>query len=260
MDKFNNNLKIIALIPARSGSKRIPHKNLKILNEHPLLAYSIQAAIDSKIFNSIVCATDKEDYADIARYYGAEVPLLRPSNISGSISPDIEWVAWILNILKDHGREFDVFSILRPTCPFRLPETIKFAWNQFKNNQKADSLRAVEKSKQHPGKMWVIRGNRILPILPFSNNSIPWHSSQYAALPEIYTQNASLEFAWTRIVFENYTISGESITPFISKNQEGFDINNPEDLILAEHYVKTGEAVLPIIHDPPYNSLQNIKQ
>ena len=62
------------------------------------------------------------------------------------------------------------------------------------------------------------------------------------------------------IVFDNYTISGESIIPFISKNHEGFDIHNPEDLILAEHYVKTGEAILPIIHDPPFNSLQNIKQ
>ena len=73
----------VAFIPARSGSKRIPHKNIRELNGHPVLAYSIRAAIDSGVFDSVICATDSEVYADAARHYGADVPLLRPSEISG---------------------------------------------------------------------------------------------------------------------------------------------------------------------------------
>jgi N-acylneuraminate cytidylyltransferase len=158
-----------------------------------MLAYSIRAAIDSGVFDAVICATDSDRYADVARYYGAEVPFLRPVEISGDKSPDIEWVVWMLNALKKSGQEFDVFSILRPTSPFRLPDTIRRAWSLFIGNPGADSLRAVEKCKQHPGKMWVIRGNRMLPLLPYANDTTPWHSCQYAALPEIFAQDASLE-------------------------------------------------------------------
>ena len=90
--------KSIALIPARSGSKRVPNKNVKLINNHPLLAYSIEAAISSKVFDMVVCATDDEEYAEIAKYYGADVPLLRSKEISGDSSPDIEWVLSLIHI------------------------------------------------------------------------------------------------------------------------------------------------------------------
>ncbi len=230
-----NTLKI-ALIPARSGSKRIKDKNIRLLNGHPLMAYTIQAAIDSDIFDSVVCATDSSLYAKVAEYYGAEVPLLRPSEISGDKSPDIDWVVWLLRELNAMGRKYDVFSILRPTSPFRLASTIQQAWQSFSEHPTADSLRAIEKCKQHPGKMWVIRGNHMFPVMPFTNGQTPWHSSQYKALPEVYVQNASLEIAWSRIALEQNTIAGESVIPFISEAMEGFDINESDDWLLAEHY------------------------
>jgi len=217
-----------------------------------MLAYSVRAAIDSGVFDAVICATDSEVYADVARYYGAEVPFLRSAEISGDKSPDIEWVKWVLLALKDQDREYDVFSILRPTSPFRLPETIRRAWELFCQDIGADSLRAIEKCKQHPGKMWVVRGKRMLPVMPFTNGATPWHSSQYAALPEIYAQDASLEIAWSRIALEQNTIAGEAIIPFISRGLEGFDINEPEDWLLAEHYLAKGEACLPAISHTPY--------
>ncbi len=242
----------VAFIPARSGSKRIVDKNIELLNGHPLIAYTIQAAIDSKVFDSIICATDSELYAEIAKYYGAEVPFLRSSEISEDKSPDIDWVAWILNELIDKGRSYDIFSILRPTSPFRLPSTIQRAWKAFCEEPDADSLRAVEKCKQHPGKMWIIQGKRMFPLLPFTNNYTPWHSSQYASLPEIYSQDASLEIAKSHIALEQNTIAGESIIPFISEGLEGFDINEPEDWLLAEKYLSKGQVKLPIISKPPF--------
>lgn len=243
----------VAFIPARSGSKRVPNKNIQSLGGHPLLAYTVRAAIDSSVFDAVICATDSEDYAEVARHYGAEVPFLRSPEISGDKSPDIEWVVWMLRNLKEVGREFEIFSILRPTSPFRLPETIRRAWAMFIEDSGADSLRAIEKCKQHPGKMWVIRGKRMLPLMPFSNGSTPWHSSQYAALPEIYAQDASLEIAWSRVALEQGSIAGEAIIPFVSQGLEGFDINEPEDWWLAERLLAKQEATLPVIHVLPYN-------
>jgi N-acylneuraminate cytidylyltransferase len=119
----------VALIPARAGSKRVRNKNIRPLCGHPMLAYSIRAAIDSGVFDAIICATDSEQYADVARHYGAEVPFMRSAEISGDKSPDIEWVVWMLKTLKESGRDFEIFSILRPTNPFRQPETIRRAWS-----------------------------------------------------------------------------------------------------------------------------------
>ena len=244
--------KAIAFIPARSGSKRLPNKNIRPLGGHPLLAYTVRAAIDSGVFDAAICVSDSELYADVARHYGAEVPFLRSAEISDDKSPDIEWVIWVLNSLKQHGREYEVFSILRPTNPFRLPETIRRAWELFSQDTSADSLRAIEKCKQHPGKMWVIRGQRMLPVMPFTNGATPWHSSQYAALPEIYAQDASLEIAWSRVPLESGSIAGEAIIPFVSQGLEGFDINEPEDWLLAEHYLAKGETRLPNINRSIY--------
>lgn len=246
----------VAFIPARSGSKRVPNKNIRLLGDHPMLAYSIRAAIDSGVFDSVICATDSEVYADIARHYGAEVPFLRAAEISGDRSPDIEWVVWMLTQLRELGREFEIFSILRPTSPFRLPETIQRAWSLFIQDPRADSLRAIEKCKQHPGKMWVIRGTRMLPLLPFANGSTPWHSSQYAALPEVYAQDASLEIAWSRVPLEQNSIAGEAIIPFVSQGYEGFDINEPEDWWMAERLLNVESAILPNIPIQPYNLVE----
>lgn len=231
----------------------MPNKNIRIIGGHPLLAYTVRAAIESGVFDAVICATDSPLYADVARHYGAQVPFLRPEAISGDKSPDIEWVVWMLRQLRDAGANYEVFSILRPTSPFRMPETIRRAWTAFMNDPGADSLRAVEKCKQHPGKMWVIRGRRMLPVMPFTVGATPWHSSQYAALPEIYVQDASLEIAWSRIALEQNTIAGEAIVPFVSEGLEGFDVNVPEDWMLAESYLARGEARLPSVTQAPYS-------
>ena len=243
---------IVALIPARSGSKRVPDKNIRLLQGHPLIAYSIAAALQSKIFKAVIVSTDSEHYADIARHYGAEVPFFRPAKIAGDTSPDIEWVEYTLNQLRNNGREFDCFSILRPTSPFRLPDTIRRAWQEFLTQEGVDSLRAVEKCQQHPGKMWVVRGNRMMPLLPMGPAEQPWHSSQYPSLPEVYVQNASLEIARTHVAFEEKTIAGNVVMPFMTEEFEGFDVNSNYDWNLAEHLVKTDQAKLTSIPQSPY--------
>ena len=227
----------VALIPARSGSKRLPDKNIKKLNGKPLMAYTIEAALESKEFDHIICVTDSEKYAQTASKYGATVPCLRPAYTSGDTSPDIHWVEWVLNTLKKHKIKPDLISILRPTSPFRTASTIKRAKSEFIDGDVADSLRAIQKVKEHPGKMWVLQEDRILPLMPFSIDNTPWHSNQYANLPEIYVQNASIEMAWTKTVVDYKSISGRVIKPFFTTGIEGFDINHQEDWLLAQYYM-----------------------
>jgi CMP-N-acetylneuraminic acid synthetase len=244
---------IVALIPARAGSKRVPDKNIRPLAGHPVMAYTIAAALQSEIFSDVIVSTDSEQYAEIARHYGAEVPFLRPLELAGDVSPDIEWLAYTLKKLEENGRQYDCFSILRPTSPFRLPKTIQRAWRAFVAQDGVDSLRAVEKCQQHPGKMWIVRANRMMPLLPLSPPQQPWHSSQYQSLPEVYVQNASLEIAWTRGVLKERTIAGTVLMPFLSEAYEGFDVNNPYDWNLAEHLVSNGDAQLPSVTQSPFH-------
>jgi N-acylneuraminate cytidylyltransferase len=243
---------VVAFIPARSGSKRVAHKNIKPLAGHPLIAYSISAALDSGVFSAVIVSTDSEDYAEIARHYGAEVPFLRSSDIAGEASPDIEWVDDLVRRLAREGRSYDCFSILRPTSPFRRADTIQRAWREFRAETGVDSLRAVEKCHTHPAKMWVVRGRRMTPLLPLGPAHQPWHSSQYPTLPLVYEQNASLEIAWTRVVLEDHTIAGNVLMPFLTEGEEGLDVNSPLDWRIAEEMVRGGKARLPPIARAPF--------
>ncbi len=239
----------IAIIPARSGSKRIPRKNIKELNGHPLIAYTIHSARESGVFDRIIVSTDSEEFASVAKAYGAEVPTLRPPEISGSSSPDIEWVVHMLTFLSEHGEQYDCFSILRPTSPLRTPITIRRAWETFLSDPSAHSLRAIEKCTQHPAKMWILEGTRMVPVMQNPDPSdTPWHSKQYPSLPEVHVQNASLEIAWTRIPLEGLGIAGNEILPFVSEGYEGYDLNNEEDWIVLEHLIQEGKVTLPEIH------------
>jgi N-acylneuraminate cytidylyltransferase len=244
-------LTAIVLIPARAGSKRVRHKNIRLLGGHPLIAYSIAAALESRLFSRVVVSTDARRYATIARYYDADVPFLRPKQFAGELSPDIEWVKYTLGRLTDEGENYDLFAILRPTSPFRQPATIRRAWREFVSQSGVDSLRAVEKCRQHPAKMWLVDGKRMRPLLD-SPAGLPAHSTPYQSLPEVYAQNASLEIAWSRVVFEEGTIAGKVVMPFLTRGYEGFDINRPEDWLVAEELVRTGQANLPEVPQDPY--------
>jgi N-acylneuraminate cytidylyltransferase len=231
----------VALIPARAGSERVPGKNVRPLAGHPLLAYSIAAARESGLFEQVVVSTDSEEIATVARDYGAEVPELRPAELATATSPDIEWVRHMLGVLPD----YDLFSLLRPTSPFRGAPTIRRAWDVFVPlNPPADSIRAVELCRQHPGKMWVLDGEVMHPLLEQAPGEVPTHSRQYQSLPEVYVQNSSLEIAWTRITADG-EIAGARVLPFFTEGHEGLTIDYEDDWDLAEQLVASGSAVLP---------------
>lgn len=211
----------------------MPGKNVRALAGHPLVAYTIAAARDSGMFEAVVVSTDDHATAEIARDYGAEVPELRPQELATSTSPDVEWVLHMLGVLAGQGRRFELFSILRPTSPFRGPATIRRAFEQFTAGD-ADSLRAVEKCRQHPGKMWVLDGELMRPLLPQPEQGVPFHSRQYKDLPEVWVQNSSLEIARTATVEGGGGIAGKRVMPFFTEGDEGFSIDYEDEWTIAE--------------------------
>ena len=252
MEPTIDNPSIVALIPARSGSERIKNKNIRPLAGHPLIAYTICAAKKAGIFADIILSSDDETYAAIGSHYGARVPFLRPAEFATSTSPDIEGVKYTLRRLAEQGSEFDCFSILRPTSPFRTPETICRAWKEFLDQPQIDSLRAVENCSQHPGKMWVLTKSGMKPLLEQPKEGPPFHSRQFAALPTIYVQNASLEIAWSKVVLEEHSISGQKLAPFFTKELEGSDLNAESDWDKVINLVKKDASILPEVDCLPF--------
>jgi len=239
----------VALIGARAGSERVPGKNVRRLAGHPLIAYAIETARQSEVFDRIVVSTDSERIAQVARWYGADVPFLRPEAYSTSTSPDIEWIAWTLPQLEERH---DLFAIVRATNPFRGPDVIRRGLEQLLATPEADSIRAVERVKQHPGKMWVVDElDRLMrPLLDQSHLDVAWHAGQYQALPPIYVQNSALEIAWTRVVSQTGTREGRVVSPFLTQGQEGFNIDDEEDWDRARSLLDEGEATLPDVTLP----------
>jgi N-acylneuraminate cytidylyltransferase len=224
----------------------VPGKNTRVLAGHPLIAYTIAAAIDSGIFQRVLVSTDTGAIAEIAQRYGADVPFIRPADLAGPTSPDIAWVRHALLELRSITDTPDCFSILRPTSPFRRADTIRRAWDLFRRDGEADSLRAVQPCREHPAKMWVIEGPRMRPVVSNPDaHGTPWHSTPYQALPPVFVQNASLEIARSSVVLDQGTIAGESILPFVTEGLEGFDINAPDDWLLAELHVREQPGLLP---------------
>jgi len=242
----------VALIPARSGSERVPQKNVRTLARHPLIAYAIATARQAGVFDRVICSTDSSEIAEVARRYGADVPFLRPAEYATATSPDIEWITHTLERLEDR---FDLFAIVRATNPFRGPDALRRGLEQLLATPEADSIRAVELVKQHPGKMWIVEGRTMRPLLDQSHLDVAWHAGQYQALPKVYVQNSALEIAWSRVVFATGTREGRTVAPFLTRGYEGFNVDDEEDWARAEALVESGKASLPKVSPPwpPYS-------
>lgn len=257
---MSDSLKCVALIPARGGSKRIPHKNVKPLNGVPLIRYTIAAARQSGVFAGIFVSTDSPEVKLAMR--GAGVCVIdRPAEFATDESPDIAWVEHALGETYCLDTEPDCFSILRPTSPFRTAATIRRAWAQWcELGAGFDSLRAVELSRQHPCKQWRViadwNGSNLLESACdggrlhgyyVGSSETPHHSSPTQSLPAFFAQTAALEIAWTKTVTEQRSISGRRIMPFfhIDGSFESVDLNTYDDWLFAEWLIQSGRATLP---------------
>ncbi|MGV3240479.1 cytidylyltransferase domain-containing protein, partial [Streptococcus hyovaginalis] len=158
--------KVLAVIPARSGSKSIKDKNIRLLNGMPMLAYSIKHALASKKIDRVIVSTDSEIYARIAKQYGAEVPFIRPASISTDTSLDIEVFQHVLEYLNNEEMyNPDIIVHLRPTYPIRNVQDIDNMIDMMINDETIDSVRCVAPAKELAYKMWRMDENqKITPL------------------------------------------------------------------------------------------------
>jgi CMP-N,N'-diacetyllegionaminic acid synthase len=254
----NTSHRVVALIPARAGSKRAPGKNIRILNGHPLLAYAVATAREAGIFNGVYVSTEDFETARIAERYGAK-PILRPPEYARDWSPDIDWVTHALDLLHMAECAPDAFAILRPTSPFRRGAWVYAAWERFVKFG-SDSLRAMRPVSEHPCKMWRLQasggnaGNAVaLPLLPFSADSAPWHSMPTQELPRVYVQTAALEIGWACNV-QNGTIAGDRVLgwPCESDAPESIDVNTEADWSRCVELAAEHPEYLPTVETPSY--------
>ncbi|MGI9555131.1 MAG: cytidylyltransferase domain-containing protein [Vampirovibrionia bacterium] len=226
-------MKILCLIPARSGSKGLKDKNIRDFKGKPLLAHSIYQAKNCDYVENmrIIVTTDSQKYADIGKEHGAEAPFIRPSEISQDLSTDLEFMKHSVNWLKENeDYEPDVILQLRPTQPLRKIDDINKTLGLFiQNYNEFDSLRTVIEFEKSPYKMYRIQDNVLEPLFNSVDNitNEPYNQCRQN-LPTTYLHNGYIDILKTSLL-QNDRISGEKILPYIMNKSDTIDIDTEED-------------------------------
>ncbi len=237
---------VLALIPARGGSKSIPRKNILDFAGHPLIAYSIAAGLAAETVDRVIVSTDDEEIAAVARRYGAETPFLRPAEHSQDNTPDLPVFQHALEWLEAHeGYIPDIVVQLRPTSPFRRVWHIDQAVLRLIERPEADAVRTVCVPFQNPFKMWRIAPDGFMrPIgVDLGVPNEPYNQPRQA-LPEIYWQTGYVDAAWRDTILEKNSMTGDWILPLIIDSSEWVDIDSPDDWRRAERLLESGEVTL----------------
>lgn len=225
--------KVLALIPARGGSKSIPRKNLLMIAGKPLVAYSIEQALAAKYITRTIVSTDDSDIAEVARHFGAEVPFTRPSEFAQDLSPDIDVFRHTLEWLRDNeSYEPDLVVHLRPTGPVRRVDLIDEAIQMMLTSPDSDSLRSVNLSVQTPYKMWQIVNGRLKQLLHLDGVSEPYNLPRQQ-LPKVYWQNGYVDIVRPQVVLKTGSMCGSNILSFVV-DEPMLEIDYEEDVAKVE--------------------------
>ena len=236
---------ILAIIPARGGSKGLPGKNILPLAGHPLIAYSIKAALDAPGITRVIVSTDSEEIADIARQYGAEVPFLRPAAYATDSSLDIDVFEHALTWLQENDNYLpDLVVQLRPTSPIRYMADIEACLTKLADDENADSLRIVTPAPLTPYKMWRIESEDtpMQPLLTLDGVADP-HNHPRQQLPTVYWQIGTLDVIRPRVVLEQKSMSGKKVLPYIVSQDQAIDIDDIFSFQRAEAYINSHDCV-----------------
>lgn len=232
----------IALIPARSGSKSVKDKNIRIMNGKPMLAYSIEQALACKSIDRVIVSTDSLLYKEIAEQYGAEVPFLRPTDISQDDSLDVDVFDHALKWLQNNqGYEVDLCVHLRPTHPIREVSDIEAMIQLAKDHPNIDSIRSLSPAKQVPYKMWLFPQSESQKIEPLVTCSVPEaYNAPRQKLPKVYMQNACIDVVKSSVILKSHSMSGNIIYGY--KMDYDFDIDTEDEFLVAEKTLLLREA------------------
>ncbi len=222
---------VVALIPARGGSKGIPRKNIKLFAGAPLIAWSIAAAKESPLVTRVIVSTDDPEIAEIAQTWGAEVPFLRPAELAQDDTPDLPVFLHLLDYLaKTTGHLPEAMLQLRPTSPIRPQGLVEQALALLKSDHSADSVRGVVPSGQNPYKMWHIdpKDGFMHPLLKLDGVKEPYNAPRQS-LPSSFWQTGHIDAIRTRCIVEKSSLTGDYILPLHIDPRYTVDIDTPAD-------------------------------
>jgi CMP-N-acetylneuraminic acid synthetase len=244
---------VLALIPARGGSKSLPRKNIRLLGGHPLLAYSIAAGLAATKVDRVLVSTDDPEIAAVARAYGAEVPFLRPADLAQDDTPDRPVFHHALTWLAEHeAYRPEIVVQLRPTSPLRPPGLVDRGIEILTAQPSGDSARAVIPSGQNPYKMWrQAEDGRIVPLL--DDGFVEPYNMPRQLLPPTFWQTGHLDVIRSGTVLIKGSMTGGRVFPILVDPAYAVDIDSPKDFARAEALLDGGqlELVLPIARSEP---------
>ena len=233
--------KIVALIPARSGSKGVPGKNIKPLAGFPLIAYSIKAALKSKLIDRVIVSTDSEEYANIAREYGAEVPFLRPSELSGDKAADTDFFKHAIDwFIENEGEVPEYFAHLRPTTPLREPNVIDAALKSFIGSD-FTALRSVHKMTESSYKSFEIEDGK-LKCLCGGNFDIESANLARQAYPSTYDANGYIDVVRSEMVIQKNLIHSDRVQAYVT--DVSYEIDELSDIDFLEYLINKSPALV----------------
>lgn len=217
---------IVALIPARAGSKGVSNKNIRVLGQHPLLEWSVAACRRAKLVDRVIVSTDSKEYAELARGFGAEVPFLRPNAISGDRATDYDFIVHALDWLAAHGDEPTYIVHIRPTTPFRDPTLIDSAIRAFQAAPTATALRSVQEMPESAYKCFEIAPGGQLKRLGAENTELDAANSARQTFPITYSANGYVDVLSTAFIRRVGLIHGGHVLPFITPTVTEVDVES----------------------------------
>ena len=225
-------LRVLAVIPARSGSKSVPHKNIRQIGGAPMIVHSIRHAQQSKHVNRVMVTTDSEQYRQVVRDAGAEAPFLRPPEMAADLSPDLPAFEHALEWLKTHEEYIpDIIVHLRPTCPVRLVADIDKAIEILMNSSEIDAVRSVSPAVENPYRMWTRNTDGMMsPIaIPPANEGFGAYrtgdagNSPRQLTPDVWAQNCCIEVVRTSMITQQKSMTGSRIFGLVTVKQHDID-------------------------------------
>ncbi len=208
--------RVIALIPARAGSKGVPNKNVRILAGHSLLAWTIAACRKAPSVGRVIVSTDSPEYADLAQQLGAEAPFLRPPEISGDRSTDYEFIVHALDWLKAHADTPDFVVHMRPTTPLREPRLIDAAVRAFMAAPEATALRSVHEMPESAYKAFEIAPDGRLKRLASESTALDAANNARQQFPATFQANGYVDVLSTSFIRRTGLIHGDRVLPFLT--------------------------------------------
>tara|TARA_B100000963_G_scaffold213021_1_gene185649 strand:- start:7564 stop:8262 length:699 start_codon:yes stop_codon:yes gene_type:complete len=223
--------KVIAIIPARAGSKGVLNKNIKSLNGKPLISYTIEEAKKSKYIDKLIVSTDSQEIADISSSLGASVPFIRPSELSTDSSLTFDVIKHTMNFLKDKDEHYDIIVLLQPTTPFRKVESIDEAILSLKKSNKYTSVvSVVDVEGNHPLRMKKIEGDYLINYIDQGFENMNPRNE----LPKVYIRSGAIYAILTKNFYEEQSLVSNLCSPIILDKMETINIDSPLDFEFCE--------------------------